>query len=314
MDFPDRRRRAGCHGRCTTLSTTEAIPGTGIDAAAFWQGFGALVRDLAPRNKALLEKRDALQRQIDAWHLAQPRQADRPRALYGLPARHRLPASGARRLPDRHRQRGPRDRQHRRPAACRSGDQRALCAECRECALGQPVRCALRHRRRSRRTAAPRAAAATTSSAARASIAKARAILDQAAPLAVGSHRGCRQAMRSMPAASSITLKDRAQTGLAQPEQFVGYRGDASRPVRRAAEAQRAAPRDRASTATHPIGKDDPAGVADVVLEAAITTIQDCEDSIAAVDADDKVRGVSQLARADEGHAGRDTFDKGGQT
>src|ERR1700733_10712761 len=47
----------------------EAIPGTGVESAAFWEGFGALVRDLAPRNKALLEKRNELQRQIDAWHV-----------------------------------------------------------------------------------------------------------------------------------------------------------------------------------------------------------------------------------------------------
>ena len=47
----------------------EAIPGTGVEPAVFWQGFGALVRDLAPRNKALLDRRDELQRQIDAWHL-----------------------------------------------------------------------------------------------------------------------------------------------------------------------------------------------------------------------------------------------------
>ena len=49
----------------------EAIPGTGVEPAVFWQGFGALVRDLAPRNKALLDRRDELQRQIDAWHLEQ---------------------------------------------------------------------------------------------------------------------------------------------------------------------------------------------------------------------------------------------------
>ena len=56
----------------------EAIPGTGIDPAAFWHGFGALVRELAPRNKALLEQRDAMQQQIDAWHRAHGGQADRP--------------------------------------------------------------------------------------------------------------------------------------------------------------------------------------------------------------------------------------------
>ena len=48
----------------------EAVPGTGVDASAFWHGFGALIRDLAPRNRRLLDKRDALQSQIDAWHAA----------------------------------------------------------------------------------------------------------------------------------------------------------------------------------------------------------------------------------------------------
>ena len=93
----------------------EAIPGTGVEAAAFWQGFGALVRDLAPRNKALLDKRDELQRQIDAWHLAhRGRPIDFAR-LYRLPARHRLSASRSPRTSDRHRERRSRDR-HASPA------------------------------------------------------------------------------------------------------------------------------------------------------------------------------------------------------
>ena len=71
----------------------EAIPGTGVESAAFWEGFGALVRDLAPRNKALLEKRDELQRQIDAWHLERRGRPIDFAALYGIPARHRLSAS-----------------------------------------------------------------------------------------------------------------------------------------------------------------------------------------------------------------------------
>ena len=124
----------------------EAIPGTGIEPTVFWQGFGALVRDLAPRNKALLDRRDELQRQIDAWHLEQRGKPMDLGAytefLRGIGYLQPEPAG----LLDRHRQRRSRDRQHRRPAARRAGDQRALCAECGERALGQPVRCAVRHR------------------------------------------------------------------------------------------------------------------------------------------------------------------------
>ena len=140
----------------------EAIPGTGVEPAVFWQGFGALVRDLAPRNKALLARRDELQRQIDAWHLEQRGKPIGPRRLHGIPSRHRLSAAGAGRLLDRHRQRRSRDRQHRRPAARRAGDQRALCAERRQRALGQPVRRAVRHRRDPRGRRRRRAAPATT--------------------------------------------------------------------------------------------------------------------------------------------------------
>ena len=64
----------------------------------------------------------------------------------------------------------------------------------------------------------------------------------------------------------------------------------------------------------HPIGRDDAAGVEDVVLEAAITTIMDLEDSVAAVDAEDKVRGLPQLARPDAGARWSSAFEKGGKT
>ena len=117
----------------------EAIPGTGVEAATFWEGFGALVRDLAPRNKALLEKRDELQRQIDAWHVERRGRPiefdDYTEFLRGIGYLQAEPADFA----DRNRKCRSRDRHHCRPTARRSGNQCAVCTECCKRALGQPV-------------------------------------------------------------------------------------------------------------------------------------------------------------------------------
>jgi malate synthase len=119
----------------------EAIPGTGVESAAFWEGFGALVRDLAPRNKALLEKRDELQRQIDAWHLERRGRpidfAHYTDFLRGIGYLQAEPADFLIATENV-------DPDHCRPTARRSGNERAVCVECCECALGQSVRCALR--------------------------------------------------------------------------------------------------------------------------------------------------------------------------
>ena len=104
-------------------------------------------------------------------------------------------------------------------------------------------------------------------------IAKARQVLDQAAPLAVGSHRDAtRYAIDEGRLA--ITLKDRTRTGLARPEQFAGYRGRADDPSS-VLLRHNGLHVEIVIDPTRPIGQQDAAGVADVVLEAAITTIQD---------------------------------------
>ncbi|MEO0365664.1 MAG: malate synthase G, partial [Pseudomonadota bacterium] len=141
-------------------------------------------------------------------------------------------------------------------------------------------------------------------------IAWARGFLDRAVPLATGSHADA-TTYRIVDGALVVTLKDSSDTGLASPERLVGYRGDADAP-NSVLLRNNGLHIDIQIDAQSPIGKTDPAGVKDVVLEAAVTTIQDCEDSVAAVDAEDKIvvyRNWLGLMRGDL----EETFAKGGR-
>jgi malate synthase len=116
---------------------------------------------------------------------------------------------------------------------------------------------------------------------------RAREVLDRAAPLASGSHRDA-VGYADRDGALVVALQDGSETGLMDPTQFIGYQGEASDPssvLLRHNNLHLDIRIDR----SHPIGADDPAGIADVVLEAAVSTIMDLEDSVAAVDAEDKV-------------------------
>ncbi len=141
-------------------------------------------------------------------------------------------------------------------------------------------------------------------------IARGRDFLDQAAPLATGSHADAVSYQLS-DGRLMVTLSSGAQTALAHEPVFVGYRGDAtalSAVLFRHHNLHIELRIDRA----HPIGRDDPAGIADVVLEAAVTTIQDCEDSISAVDAADKVVAYRNWLGLMNGTLA-ETFEKNGK-
>ncbi len=264
----------------------EALPGTGVDQNSFWQHFDAIVHDLAPRNRALLEKREQIQAQIDAWHLehkGQPLDMNAYKAFlqeigYLLPEGEDFSATTTNVDPE---------------MASLAGPQLVVPVMNARYALN-----AANARWGSLYDALYGTDAISDEGGAEAGnsynpvrgakvIAFARNFLDDTAPLASGSHKEA-TAYRIVDGTLQVTLENGSQTGLADATQLVGYVGNAEEPSAVCLKQNGLhfeIQFDRESV----IGKTDAAGIKDVLMEAALSTIMDCEDSIAAVDADDKV-------------------------
>jgi len=288
----------------------EAVPGTGIDAKVFWQGYGALIHDLAPRNRALLAKRDELQGRIDAWHLDHrdgPVDCDAYlKFLRGIGYLQPEPADfsiGTVNVdPEIASIAGPQLVVPVTNARYALNAANARWGSLYDALYGTDVipddGCATRgagyNRTRGARV-----------------VAKAREFLDQTVPLAIGSHREIIR-YRVDCGRLSVVLNTSLQTGLAHPEQFVGYRGSADAPSSVLLK-HNGLHVEIVIDPARPIGRQDTAGIADVLLESAITTIQDCEDSVACVDAEDKVAAYRNWLGLMNGTLA-ETFDKDGRT
>ena len=290
----------------------EVLPGTGVEPAAFWQGFDAIVRDLAPKNAALLAERDRLQAELDTWHKANPGPIQGARAMkayrqflskigYLVPVPEQVRATTRNVDAELAAQAGPQlvvpilnARYALNAANARWGS--LYDALYGTDAISEADGCDRGPGYNEKRGAKV--------------IEYARHVLDRTAPLKKGSHVDS-TGYRIEGGQLVVTLRGGTSVGLKTPKQLVGYQGEASRPTG-VLLAHHGLHLDIRIDPSHRIGATDPAGVCDLVLEAALSTILDLEDSVAAVDAEDKVLGYRNWLGILKGTL-TERFDKGGQ-
>ncbi|MGP3789997.1 malate synthase G [Pseudomonas sp. B392_1p] len=264
----------------------EVLPGTGLDAAAFWQGLDALAHDLAPKNRELLAVRDRIQVELDTWHKANPGPIkDMPayRAFlesigYLLPVPEQVKIETANVDVEISSQAGPQLVVPIMNARYALNAANARWGSLYDALYGTDAI--------SEEGGAQKGPGYNEVRGAKV-IAFARNFLDQAAPLAAGSHADAVN-YRVQDGQLKVTLENGNVTALAQPEKFVGFQGDALEP-KAVLLKNNGLHVEIQIDPNSPIGQTDAAGVKDLLIEAAISTILDCEDSVAAVDADDKV-------------------------
>jgi malate synthase len=268
----------------------KVLPGTGVDSSSFWKGFDALVHDLTPKNAALLKERDRIQLEMDAWHRTHPgpvsdmaayrKQLEKIGYLAPVPVEAIATTTNV-------------DAE----LALQAGPQLVVPVLNARYALNAAnARWGSLYDALYGTDAIPETDGATKSgpdgkgyNPVRGAkvIAFGRTFLDQAAALATGSHADVKQ-YAVVDGKLAITLKDGSTTGLADPKKFIGYQGSASSPSS-ILLGNNGLHIDIRIDSTQGIGRDDLAGVNDIVLESALSTILDLEDSVAVVDADDKV-------------------------
>ena len=313
--------RTSTHGLqvATALKTfvdQQVLPGTGLQADAFWQGFAAIVSDLAPKNAALLAERDRLQAELDAWHAKHPgpiKNMAKYRAflqkigyLVPVPAKAKVTTRNV--DAELAKQAGPQlvvpitnARYALNAANARWGS--LYDALYGTDALPETDGCEKGTGYNPQRGAKV--------------IDYARHVLDRTAPLAGrgASHVGSK-GYAIVNGALVVTLANGRTTGLKKPAQLIGWQGEAAAPSSVLLQHHGLHLDIRIDRSTA-IGRDDAAGVSDLVVESALSTILDLEDSVAVVDADDKVQaygnwlGILKGTLTEQVSKGGTTFTRG---
>ena len=293
---------------------SRVLPGTGVSAPKFWKGFDALVADLAPKNIALLAERDRLQTELDAWHTAHPGPIqDMPayRAFlekigYLVPSPKNVRITTAKVDAELAVQAGPQLVVPVLNARYALNAANARWGSLYDALYGTDVISEARGAKKGKSYNPVRGAKV---------IEYARHVLDRTAPLRKGSHVDS-VGYRIKDGKLAVKLKDGSNTSLQNPAQLIGFQGEAKAPSSVLLQHNGLHLDLQINRAT-PIGASDPAGVSDLVLEAALSTILDLEDSVAVVDADDKVLaysnwlGILQGTLTEEVSKGKQTFTRG---
>ncbi|WP_411391328.1 malate synthase G [Pseudomonas sp. MPB23] len=264
----------------------EAIPGTGVTAEQFWAGADKVIHDLAPKNKALLAKRDDFQARIDTWHQTHAGQAHDPVAYkaflqdigYLLPEAADFQASTQNVDDEIARMAGPQLVVPVMNARFALNASNARWGSLYDALYGTDAISEADGAEKGKGYNKVRGDKV---------IAFARAFLDEAAPLSAGSHVDS-TGYKIIDGKLVVSLKGGSNSGLRDDAQLIGFQGDTAQPIAILLKHNGLHFEIQIDAST-PVGQTDAAGVKDVLMEAALTTIMDCEDSVAAVDADDKV-------------------------
>ncbi|MFN5999036.1 MAG: malate synthase G [Paracoccaceae bacterium] len=280
----------------------EALPGTGIEAGAFWSGFAGLLAEFAPKNRALLAKRDVLQAKIDAWHVArrgQPHDHAAYKAFlaeigYLLPEGPTFSIETTNVDPEVAKVPGPQLVVPVTNARYALNAANARWGSLYDCLYGTDAMGSL-----------PPSGGYERGRGARV-IARARVFLDEAFPIAGTSHADVR---RYVVKDGQLLVDD---LPLVDPSKFTGYRGNPKAPDA-VLLCNNGLHVELVFDRAHFIGSRDQALLADVQLESALTAIMDCEDSVACVDAEDKVGAYRNWLGLMQGNLS-EAFQKGGRT